>query len=133
MKISKKAYIILGFISLFIGLLFGLLPILPTSPFLLISGICFSKGSFKFNQKVKATKAYKFYAKYLQKYVRRYKFYAHKIGFTLLTKLLIVLVATFVMAGVFLIFDIHIFFAIMTFCLWISFSCYVLFTLKTKK
>lgn len=44
----KYLYLCLAFIFLIIGCTGVVLPILPTTPFLLLSSICFAKGSDKF-------------------------------------------------------------------------------------
>ncbi len=58
-------YVILGFgtLSLFLGILGVFLPLLPTTPFILISTYLFSKSSPKLNEFVKDSKIYQ---KYLQ-------------------------------------------------------------------
>jgi len=43
----KKIYVFFGILSLFIGFIGIFLPLLPTTPFLLLSAILFSKGSKK--------------------------------------------------------------------------------------
>ena len=59
MSLLKIFYVILGFISLGLGLIGIILPILPTTPFLLLTAFCFVKGSDKFDKWFKGTKIYK--------------------------------------------------------------------------
>jgi hypothetical protein len=46
-RIKKILFIILGWISLGLGAVGVVLPVLPTTPFVLLSAICFSSGSKK--------------------------------------------------------------------------------------
>ena len=46
--ILKKILVVFGFISLILGIIGTLLPIMPTIPFLFVAYICFSKGSDRF-------------------------------------------------------------------------------------
>ncbi|WP_246168169.1 YbaN family protein [Fundicoccus ignavus] len=50
-----------GFISFGIGSIGTLIPVLPTTPFLLLSGFCFARSSEKFNVWLKQQKIYDFY------------------------------------------------------------------------
>ena len=59
MSLLKIFYVILGFISLGLGLIGIILPILPTTPFLLLTAFCFVKGSDKFDKWFKGTRIYK--------------------------------------------------------------------------
>lgn len=63
--LKKKIMIGIGFISLFLGVLGIFLPLLPTTPFLLLSASLFSKSSERFHKKLMANK---FLGRYLYNY-----------------------------------------------------------------
>jgi len=65
-RIKKIIFIIVGFISLLLGLIGTLLPVLPTVPFLLLTSYCFARGSSKFEIWFKSTQIYK---KYLESFI----------------------------------------------------------------
>ena len=55
----KIVYVVLGFVAMIIGSIGIVLPVLPTTPFLLVAAICFAKGSKKLDFWFKKTKLYK--------------------------------------------------------------------------
>lgn len=57
--IKKFLYITVGLVSLILGSIGVILPVLPTTPFLLLSSYCFAKGSERFNNWFINTKLYK--------------------------------------------------------------------------
>lgn len=77
----KTLYIILAFICTGIGAVGVVLPILPTTPFLLLASFFFAKGSDRFHKWFTNTSLYK---KHLESFVK-------SRGMTLKTKLTILL------------------------------------------
>jgi len=65
-KIKKFLYVTIGIISFGLGAIGVILPILPTTPFLLLSSFCFVRGSDRFDRWFKGTKLYK---KHLESFV----------------------------------------------------------------
>lgn len=59
MRIKKIIYITIGCISLGLGAIGSVLPLLPTVPFLLVSAFCFAKSSEKLDMWFKNTNIYK--------------------------------------------------------------------------
>ncbi|SDZ17750.1 hypothetical protein SAMN05421736_10783 [Evansella caseinilytica] len=60
MKMIKKSLLVgCGFISVALGMLGAILPILPTVPFLLLASVCFVKGSERCDAWFKNTGLYK--------------------------------------------------------------------------
>ena len=66
-RIKKYLYIALGFIALGLGIIGIILPVLPTTPFLLVTSYCFAKGSDRFHNWFINTKVYK---KHLESFVK---------------------------------------------------------------
>lgn len=88
----KVVLIILGFISMGIGIIGIVVPILPTTPFLLLASFFFAKGSKRFHDWFISTKIYK---KYLESFVKS-KAMTLKNKFTILFPVSCMLIITFI-------------------------------------
>ena len=88
----KVVLIILGFISMGIGIVGIVTPILPTTPFLLLASFFFAKGSKRFHDWFISTKIYK---KYLESFVKS-KDMTLKNKFTILLPVSLMLIITFI-------------------------------------
>lgn len=88
----KVVLIILGFISMGIGIVGIVVPILPTTPFLLLASFFFAKGSKRFHDWFISTKIYK---KYLDSFVQS-KAMTLKNKFTILFPVSCMLIITFI-------------------------------------
>ena len=84
----KLLYIVLGCIALGLGAIGTVLPILPTTPLLLVAAFCFARSSEKLNQWFKNTRLYK---ENLETFVRGQ-------GMTKKAKIRIMLTVTVIMA-----------------------------------
>lgn len=78
---KKQFLILIGFISLILGTIGIFLPLLPTTPFLLLSVFCFEKSSEKFHQLIINNKIF---GKYIQDY-------QEKKGITLKNKIIAII------------------------------------------
>lgn len=67
-KIIKYTYILIGLIAFLLGAAGVFLPVLPTTPFLLLASFCFAKGSKRFNDWFVNTSIYK---KHLDSFVKQ--------------------------------------------------------------
>src|SRR5699024_1242661 len=61
MKLLKPLLLVLGILCTILGFLGSILPLLPTTPFILLAVLCFAKSSDKFHNWLVATKVYKNY------------------------------------------------------------------------
>lgn len=86
-RIKKIIYLIIAFILLALGFIGTILPILPTTPFLLGASYFFAKGSDKFNKWFLSTGLY---TKYLEDFVKNHSMLPK-------TKIQILSVATFML------------------------------------
>ena len=86
----KIVFIILGIISFILGAIGVILPILPTTPFLLLSAFLFSKSSNRFHNYLQQTKLYQ---KYINEMVIERKTTRRKRNQSLFTVTLIFLIA----------------------------------------
>lgn len=88
MKITKPFWIALGLVSLVLGAIGVPLPLLPTTPFLLLAAFCFAKGSDRLDRWFKSTNLYK----------NHLESFASSRAMTLRTKLCILIPATLMLA-----------------------------------
>lgn len=63
----KQIYIAIGLLAFGLGAVGAAVPILPTTPFLLVTAYCFTKGSKRFHDWFISTRLYK---KYLDRFVK---------------------------------------------------------------
>ncbi len=87
MKIKKIVFIVAGCICLALGTVGVVLPILPTTPFFLVTAYCFARSSERLNNWFKGTKLYK---NHLESFVE-------KKGMTASTKACILTMVTILM------------------------------------
>lgn len=95
MKIIKALYIALGTVFMLLGLLGIVLPLLPTTPLLLLTAYFYSKGSNRFHQWFISTWLYR---RYLKDFVE-------KKGMTLAAKMKLLLFVDFMLMFPFFILD----------------------------
>lgn len=96
MNIVKKAlFLTLGIISLILGIIGIFLPLLPTTPLLLLTSFCFLKSSDRLNEKFMQTKIY-------NKYVKTFK---EQGGMTLKAKLTLVIPVSLLLLFMFITID----------------------------
>ncbi|MGL5753517.1 MAG: YbaN family protein [Paraclostridium sp.] len=91
----KIIYLTIGVISFVIGLIGVVLPIVPTTPFMLLTSFCLLKSSDKLNEKFMKTRFY-------EEYVKPFK---EDRGMTLKTKLTIMIPVTIALGILYMLID----------------------------
>ena len=118
---KKLIYKTLGLLLLGIGLIGVVFPIIPTTPFIIISLHLFSKSSEKFYNKIINTK---FYKKHLKDFVEN-----KRLSFI---KKIFILIYTFIMILIPFLYSRSIVFKIFLVCSYIYACYYFIFKVKTK-
>ena len=118
----KIIYVLIGILSLCLGSIGIVLPILPTTPFLLLSAFCFAKSSKRLYQWFISTKIYK---NHLESFVE-------KKAMTLQTKMTILFLASVMLAFPF-IFSQSLWVKLMICCLYVIKYYYFIFKIQTIK
>lgn len=93
--LKKSLYLIVGTISLILGIIGIFLPLLPTTPLLLLTSYCLLKSSDRLNEKFMQTKIYKKYVKEFQE----------KGGMTLKAKLMLTIPVSLLLLFMFITID----------------------------
>ena len=123
MNIKKAFFIVLGCLSLGLGAVGAVLPILPTVPFLMLAAFCFAKSSEKLHNWFVSTKLYK---KNLESFVQGK-------GMTMKTKIRIMITVTILMSiGFIMMHAVPVGRIILGF-VWIFHVMYFIFGIKTHK
>lgn len=123
MNIKKAFFIVLGCLSLGLGAVGAVLPILPTFPFLMLATFCFAKSSEKLHNWFISTKLYK---KNLESFVQGK-------GMTMKTKIRIMVTVTILMSiGFIMMHAVPVGRIILGF-VWIFHVMYFIFGIKTLK
>ena len=123
MNIKKAFFIVLGCLSLGLGAVGAVLPILPTVPFLMLAAFCFAKSSEKLHNWFVATKLYK---KNLESFVQGK-------GRTMKTKIRIMVTVTILMSiGFIMMHAVPVGRIILGF-VWLFHVLYFIFGIKTLK
>ncbi len=123
MKLKKILLVIIGCISVGLGALGVVLPILPTVPFLLLAAFCFARSSERLNNWFIGTKLYK---NNLESYVKGE-------GMTRKTKIKIMVTVTVLMTIGFIMMDQVLVGRIVLACVWVFHILYFVFGVKTIK
>ena len=123
MRLKKALLVVVGCISLALGAIGAVLPILPTVPFLMLSAFCFAKSSEKLHSWFISTKLYK---KNLESFVKGE-------GMTVKTKVKIMSTVTILMAIGFIMMSRVPVGRVILAIVWVCHVVYFVFGVKTLK
>lgn len=123
MNLKKVFFVVLGCLSLGLGALGAVLPLLPAFPFLMLAAFCFAKSSEKLHGWFVSTKLYK---KNLESFVQGK-------GMTVRTKIRIMLTVTFLMSIGFIMMHAAPVGRIVLGIVWLFHILYFIFGIKTLK
>ncbi len=123
MNLKKVFFVVLGCLSLGLGALGAVLPLLPAFPFLMLAAFCFAKSSEKLHGWFVSTNLYK---KNLESFVQGK-------GMTVRTKIRIMLTVTFLMSIGFIMMHAVPVGRIVLGIVWLFHILYFIFGIKTLK
>ena len=123
MRLKKALLVVVGCLSLALGAIGAVLPILPTVPFLMLSAFCFAKSSEKMHSWFISTKLYK---KNLESFVKGE-------GMTVKTKVKIMSTVTILMAIGFIMMSRVPVGRVILAIVWVCHVVYFVFRVKTLK
>lgn len=123
MRLKKTLLVVVGCLSLALGAIGAVLPILPTVPFLMLSAFCFAKSSEKLHSWFISTKLYK---KNLESFVKGE-------GMTVKTKVKIMSTVTILMAIGFIMMSRVPVGRVILAIVWVCHVVYFVFRVKTLK
>lgn len=123
MRLKKALLVVVGCLSLALGAIGAVLPILPTVPFLMLSAFCFAKSSEKLHSWFISTKLYK---KNLERFVKGE-------GMTVKTKVKIMSTVTILMAIGFIMMSRVPVGRVILAIVWVCHVVYFVFRVKTLK
>lgn len=94
-RLAQKLWALAGFLSFALGCIGAVLPIIPTTPFILVAAFCFARSSKRLNDWFKQTKLYK---KVLEDFATK-RTMTVKAKLTILAPVTVLLATAFFMMG----------------------------------
>lgn len=123
MRLKKMLFVILGCVSVALGAVGAVLPLLPSFPFLLLAAFCFAKSSERLHTWFIGTKLYK----------NNLESYVQGKGMTRKTKVRIMVTVTILMLIGFIMMDQVLVGRIVLACVWVFHVIYFALGVKTIK